>query len=117
MNEETTLLIFPNLFADFFDYLDYVELAENLLEMEFYEGVYQLATFHPEYIFADAASDDVSNYTNRSPYPMIHILRESSLDNAIAFYGNTEDIPEKNIQLMRQLGLEKIKQLTTRDIG
>ena len=55
--------------------------------------------------------NDVSNYTNRSPYPMIHILRESSLDKAIEFYGNTETIPKKNIQLMHQLGLDKIKQL------
>lgn len=110
-NEETTLLIFPNLFADFFDYLDYVELAEKLLLMDSYEGVYQLATFHPEYVFANVERDDVSNYTNRSPYPMIHILRESSLDKAIDFYGNTEGIPEKNIQLMRHLGLDKIKQL------
>ncbi len=111
MNEETTLLIFPTMFADFSNYLDYVEMAENLLAMESYEGVYQLATFHPKYCFADVASDNVSNYTNRSPYAMIHILRESSLDKAIEFYGDTEAIPQKNIQLMHQLGLDKIKRL------
>lgn len=111
MNEETTLLIFPHLFADFFEYLNFVEIAENLLSIESYEGIYQLATFHPDYIFSGVTNDDISNYTNRSPYPMIHILRESSLDKAIEFYGNTETIPEKNIQLMHQLGLDKIKQL------
>lgn len=111
INEETTLLIFPNLFADFYQYLDYVDMAENLLSKASYEGIYQLASFHPEYFFADVASDDVSNYTNRSPYPMIHILRESSVDKAIEFYGDTETIPEKNIQLMHKLGLDKVKQL------
>lgn len=110
-NEETTLLVFPNLFADFSEYLNCVEIAENLLSMESYEGIYQLASFHPDYCFAGVNIDDVSNYTNRSPYPMIHILRETSLDKAIEFYGNTETIPEKNIQLMHQLGLDKIKQL------
>jgi len=110
-NEETTLLIFPHLFADFFEYLNFVEIAENLLSIESYDGIYQLATFHPDYNFSGVTSDDVSNYTNRSPYPMIHFLRESSLDKAIEFYGNTETIPEKNIHLMHQLGLDKIKQL------
>lgn len=110
-NEETTLLIFPHLFADFFEYLNFVEIAEKLLSIESYEDIYQLATFHPDYFFSGVTSDDVSNYTNRSPYPMIHILRESSLDKAIQFYGNTETIPEKNIQLMHQLGLDKVKQL------
>ncbi|MCC5791928.1 MAG: DUF1415 domain-containing protein [Legionellaceae bacterium] len=111
IHEETTLLIFPYLFADFSEYLDYVGMAENLLSMESYDGIYQLATFHPDYVFADVSNEDVSNYTNRSPYPMVHILRESSLDKAIAFYGDTESIPAKNIQLMHQLGLDKIQQL------
>lgn len=110
-NEETTLLVFPNLFADFSEYLHYVEIAEKWLLMASYEGIYQLATFHPDYVFADVTGDDVSNYTNRSPYPMIHILRESSLDKAIAFYGDTTVIPAQNIQLMHRLGLDKIKQL------
>lgn len=110
-DEETTLLIFPSMFHNFLDYLDFVSLAEKLLSMQGYNGVYQLATFHPEYCFADIEQDDVSNYTNRSPYPMIHILKEDSIEKAIGFYGNTESIPEKNILLMHQLGLSKIKQL------
>lgn len=108
---ETSLVVFPFVLNDFWDYLDFVSAAEALLSREGYEGVYQLASFHPEYCFADTAVDDVSNYTNRSPYPMVHILKEESLDKAIDFYGDTETIPEKNIQLMRQLGLHKIKQL------
>lgn len=108
---ETTLLIYPDLFRDFFHYLDFVNLAEHLLIESGYEGIYQLASFHPEYCFADVDFDDVSNYTNRSPYPMIHILREDSVEKAIAYYGNTDKIPEKNIATMHQLGKEAIEQI------
>tara|TARA_Y100000588_G_scaffold95146_1_gene103210 strand:+ start:293 stop:904 length:612 start_codon:yes stop_codon:yes gene_type:complete len=111
INVETTLLIFPYQFSDFLEYLNFVEMAEKLLSIHSYEGTYQLATFHPEYCFAHVSTDDVSNYTNRSPYPMLHLLRESSLDKAIDSYGDTSVIPEKNIKLMHQLGLNKIKQL------
>ena len=110
-NIETILLVFPAFLHDFFDYLDFTELAEELLFSKHYEGVYQLATFHPDYCFADVEPNDVSNYTNRSPYPMLHLLREASIDLAIKHYGNTEDIPLKNIATMRRLGLVKIKQL------
>lgn len=106
---ETTLLVFPNSFKDFFAYLDFVDLAEQLLHIQGYEGVYQVATFHPEYYFADTSLDDVSNYTNRSPYPMLHLLREDSLDKAINVYGDTSAIPEKNKKTMEQLGVEKVK--------
>lgn len=108
---ETTLLVFPAAFKDFFAYLDFVELAEQLISELEYEGIYQLATFHPDYYFADTEPDDVSNYTNRSPYPMLHLLREDSLEKAIAAYGDTAHIPEKNISTMNQLGLEKIKKI------
>jgi hypothetical protein len=108
---ETSLLIFPSLFNDFFTYLDFVDLAEQLMFEQNYEGVYQLATFHPQYCFADVDFDDVSNYTNRSPYSMLHLLRESSIDKAIEYYGDTEQIPEKNIETMRKLGLEKIHKI------
>lgn len=80
---ETTLIILPSGFDDFMDYLDLTELAENLLAEQDYEGVYQVASFHPDYCFADADSEDAANYTNRSPYPMLHLLREASLDTAI----------------------------------
>ena len=111
---ETTLLVFAETFKDFFAYLDFVDLAEQLILEQGYEGIYQLATFHPDYYFADTEPDDVSNYSNRSPYPMIHILREDSLEKAIASYGNTDIIPERNIATLQQLGLEKIKKIITK---
>lgn len=108
---ETTLLVFSNAFKTFYAYLDYVALAEQLLTLQGYEGIYQIATFHPDYCFAGTPPDDASNYTNRSPYPMLHLIKEESLDNAIAAFGNTDKIPERNIACMQQLGVEKIKLL------
>ena len=108
---ETTLFIFPSLFNDFFQYLDFVDYAELLLREQEYEGIYQLATFHPDYCFADTDVDDVSKYTNRSPYPMLHILREESLEKAIAYYGDTGVIPENNINTMQNLGLKKVQEI------
>lgn len=107
----TIVVVFPHLVEDFFDYLDFVDQANDLLEATHYAGIYQIATFHPQYCFADAEFDDVSNYTNRSPYPMLHILREQMVEEAIHYYGNTEEIPENNIQRLRQLGLAGIAQL------
>lgn len=111
LTTETTLLVFPCLFKDFFQYLDFVDLAELLIQEQGYEGIYQLATFHPDYCFADTEFDDVTNYTNRSPYPMLHILREKSLEKAISYYGNTEAIPENNIMTMKRLGIKGIKNI------
>ncbi len=106
---ETTLLIYANAFNDFDDYLDFLELAQALLEAQNYEGVYQLASFHPQYCFENSNDDDPANYTNRSPYPMLHLLRESSLERALANYPNPETIPENNIHLTRRLGLQKMQ--------
>ncbi|MBJ7539034.1 DUF1415 domain-containing protein [Marinomonas transparens] len=106
---ETTLLIFPTLFKDFFRYLDFVEVAENLMFDQGCEGVYQLATFHPDYCFAGAEPGDVSNYTNRSPYPMLHLLREGSLDKAIEIYGDTSAIPVRNVEKMEEQGAAKLE--------
>ncbi|WP_298628454.1 DUF1415 domain-containing protein [uncultured Legionella sp.] len=106
---ETTLLVFSHAFKDFFTYLDFVDLAEQLLVVQGYEGTYQLATFHPNYFFADTDPDDLSNYTNRSPYPMVHLLREDMLERAIAAYGDTDKIPEKNIAKMNELGLKVLQ--------
>lgn len=103
---ETTLLILPNGFEDFLHYLDLTELAEDLLAEQGYEGVYQVASFHPEYCFADADSEDAANYTNRSPYPMLHLLREASLDIAIDNYPDIDSIPDTNMQKARSLGAE-----------
>lgn len=110
----TTLLIFANAFADFDDYLDLVAIAEQLLIDQGYEGIYQLASFHPDYCFAeedDTPDQEPSNYTNRSPYPMLHIIREADLEQAVAHYPDPEMIPERNIQLTRKLGLKKLQAL------
>lgn len=108
---ETGLLIFAEGFRDFFSYLDLVDMAEQLMHDLEYEGVYQLATFHPDYYFADSEPEDVTNYTNRSPYPMIHLLREAIVDKAVAAYGDTEMIPVQNMETMRELGIARIKAL------
>ncbi|TDO96826.1 DUF1415 domain-containing protein [Marinomonas balearica] len=108
---ETTLVIFPTCFTDFSRYLDFVELAEELMYQQGCEGVYQLATFHPNYCFSGTESEDVSNYTNRSPYPMLHILREQSVEKAIEFYGDTSKIPGRNIELMESMGEGELEQL------
>ncbi|MFM9947843.1 MAG: DUF1415 domain-containing protein [Saprospiraceae bacterium] len=102
---ETTLLIFPGAFAQFEDFLELLELGEDLLLEHDYEGVYQIASFHQDYRFADAPADDPANYTNRSLYPMLHLLREASLDRVLENYPDPEGIPERNIDFARQKGL------------
>jgi hypothetical protein len=108
---ETTLLIFPDSFADFTDYLHLVAAAEELVENEGYEGVYQVASFHPAYLFDGSDDRDPANYTNRSPYPMLHILREESLTEAIDNHPDTEVIPERNIEYARKKGLSHMQLL------
>jgi len=108
---ETTLLILAEACAQFDSFLDLTAIAEQLLIDQGYEGVYQLASFHPDYCFADADKNDPANYTNRSPYPMLHIIREASIEQALSTYPNPELIPERNIELTRKLGLEKIRTL------
>jgi len=103
---ETTLIIFPWHFADFEAYLDLVELAEDLSAEQGYEGVYQVASFHPEYCFAGTKGDDPTNYTNRSPYPMLHLLREDSITRALEHYPDPEGIPERNMAFAEQKGLK-----------
>lgn len=109
---QTTLLILPDGFADFDDYLDLAGLAEDLLADRGYEGVYQVASFHPDYCFADAENNDPANYTNRSPYPMLHLLREASLESAIANYPDADAIPDNNIAKARALGSDYWLKLT-----
>jgi len=108
---ETTLLILAKACVDFDDFLDLVAIAEQLLIDQGYEGVYQLASFHPGYCFAESEQNDPANYTNRSPYPMLHIIRESSIEQALQTYQNPELIPQRNIELTRKLGLEKLQAL------
>jgi len=111
---ETTLLIFPESFDSFEDYLDLVDAANHLLAQEGYDGVYQLASFHPEYCFADADPDDPANYTNRSIYPMLHLLREESVEKALRFFKEPEQIPERNMRFAREKGLQYMQFLRTR---
>lgn len=108
---ETTLLIFPQNFEQFNDFLDMLDLANALMHDQGYEGVYQLASFHPDYCFDGVPANDPANYTNRSPYPMIHLIREASLEKAVKFHPDPEGIPERNIQLAREMGEEQLKKL------
>lgn len=108
---ETALLIFPAAFQQFDEFLDYIDFSNNLLVDSGYEGVYQLATFHPDYVFSETDYDDASNFTNRSPYPMLHILRESSIERALVDYPSPEGISDTNIARLRKLGNEKMKTL------
>ena len=108
---ETSFLIFPNAFSDFDDYLDMVSVAEKLLKQYGYDGIYQLASFHPLYRFAGAPDDDAANYTNRSVYPMLHLLRESSIDKALEHYTDPEGIPDRNINFAREKGIVYMKML------
>lgn len=108
---ETTLIIFPDNFTDFQKYLEFLDLSEQLLEREGYEGVFQIASFHPKYLFAGTEESDPSNYTNRSPFPMLHLLREDRLEHAIAKHVNSDLIPDNNIQKAKALGIEYFKNL------
>ena len=108
-SRETSLLIFPNTLSDFHEYLNLLDLANALMKAEGYEGAYQLASFHPQYCFADAPPEDASNYTNRSPYPMLHILREASVEAALKSHPNPQNIPARNIAHTRELGLEAMR--------
>lgn len=108
---ETTLLIHPRVFADFLDYNDFLEVADETLEELDLVGEIQVASFHPRYQFAGTEPDDIENYTNRSPYPMLHLLRESSVDAAVAAFPDTEQIYERNIETMRALGHEGWRRL------
>lgn len=101
---ETTLVVLTDGVEDFDDYLDLLGLAEALLDDQGYEGVYQLASFHPDYCFDGVAEDDPANYTNRSPYPMLHILREAGVEQALSHFVHPERIPERNADMLRHMG-------------
>jgi hypothetical protein len=105
----TSLLIFSDQFTAFDDFLDFVAMANALLEAQNYQGIYQLASFHPLYCFEGATHNDPANYTNRSPYPMLHLLREDRLEIALKHYPHPEQIPEKNIQCANNQGETTLK--------
>jgi hypothetical protein len=107
---ETTLLIHPLALADFLDYNDFLGDAERLVDDLGLTGVVQVASFHPDYQFADTDADAVENYTNRSPYPMLHLLREDSISAVAADPDELLDIPRRNIETLRLLGKEKVLQ-------
>ena len=111
---ETTLLVLSQGFRDFDDYLDLLDYAQLTLRELNLEGTFQIASFHPDYQFADTASDDVSNFTNRAPYPVLHLLREASLEKVLARYPNPEAIPERNIDVAQQRGVAYFQALLER---
>ena len=108
---ETTLLIHPRVLADFLDYNDFLGEAEARLEALGLTGELQLASFHPRYQFAGSGPDDIENYTNRSPYPMLHLLRESSVERVTAAGEDVAAIGERNMETLRRLGFEGWRRL------
>lgn len=108
---ETTLIILPSDLNDFNAFLDCLGLAEDLLVAQSYEGIYQIASFHPDYCFQGEDDNDAANYTNRSPYPMMHLIREASIQLAIENHPDADAIPVRNVEHARELGLEKMKSL------
>ena len=100
---DTTLLIIPDQLDDFYDYNDMLDLADALLEQEDWVGTFQIATFHPAYQFADTEAADPGNYTNRAPYPILHLLREESLEAGLASDPDPEAIPERNMDTLDNL--------------
>jgi len=113
--EETTLLILSRGLRDFDDYLDALARIEQAVADAGLEDVIQLASFHPDYRFADAPADDPANYSNRSPYPMFHLIRQEGLAEALASYREPETIPERNIRTLRGLGTDRIRAILSGD--
>ena len=108
---ETSLLIHPGVLQDFYDYNDFLHTANTLVRVMGLDGVFQVASFHPNYQFAGTEPADAENHTNRSPYPILHLLREKSLTVAIDAYPGAEDIPNKNIKIMNELGGEYLQNI------
>jgi len=102
---DTTLLIHPAVLNDFLDYNDFLDVADGALRGLRLEGTLQIASFHPQYQFAGTEPDDITNCTNRSPYQMLHLLREDSIDRAVAAFPDASTIFEKNIRTMNRLGI------------
>jgi hypothetical protein len=101
---ETTLLMHPEVLRDFLDFNDFLGVADAALEQLGLEGELQIASFHPDYQFAGTDADDIDNFTNRSPWPTLHLLRESSIERAVAAFPDAADIYERNIETLRRLG-------------
>ncbi len=109
---ETTLVVTPNYFQDFDDYNQFLDVADMIIEQFGWRGIYQIASFHPDYCFADVEPDDESNLTNRSPYPVFHLIREASIEKALKYYGGDADaIPDINIDRVCSLSTDEKKAL------
>ncbi len=108
---ETTLLIHPKVLQDFDDYNQFLNFADRFLAQLRLGGVYQIASFHPDYQFGGTDLNDAENYTNRSPYPILHLIREESLERVITDYPDVDQIPVRNIELMNRLGQDKLQAL------
>ncbi|MGL6027495.1 MAG: DUF1415 domain-containing protein [Vibrio sp.] len=108
---ETTLVVVPNFLDDFVDYNFYIDWVEALIHQQDWDGVFQVATFHPDYCFAGSDPEDAENLTNRSPYPIFHLIREQSMEKVLQHYPNPEAIPEINIARVSSLSAEQRQQL------
>ena len=108
---ETTLLIHPKVLGDFRDFNDFLEVADELLRMLKLEGEIQIASFHPDYQFAETESDDIGNATNRAPFPTLHLLREQSIARAVDSFGDTRGITTANLLTLEKLGWEGLRAL------
>jgi len=106
---ETTLIVCPQILGEFQDYWEFTGLVEDAMAVSSYEGILQVATFHPEYLFADSEEGDPSNFTNRAPFPVFHLLREDSLTNAIDNFPDIDRVPGRNIKFMRSLSLSMLR--------
>ena len=108
---DTSILVLTQALDDFLAYNDFIHEVEDWLWQQGSEGIYQVASFHPDYYFADSEPNDVSNFTNRAPFPLLHILREQQLEELLARYPDADEIPENNIRRLRQLSAEQLRGL------
>jgi hypothetical protein len=106
---ETTLLIHPQLLGDFYDFNEFLADCDGLLIDMALDGIYQVASFHPDYQFAGTRPGDPENYSNRSPYPMLHILREDSVERAVSGHPDIASVPTRNIEVLNALGREALR--------
>ncbi|EKO3815478.1 DUF1415 domain-containing protein [Vibrio harveyi] len=108
---ETTLVVVPNMLKDFWDYNFFIDWVEGLIKQQDWEGIFQVATFHPDYCFGGAEPEDDENLTNRSPYPVFHLIREESMEKVLKHYPDPESIPDTNIARVSALSEEERQKL------
>lgn len=106
---ETIVLICPHHLIQFSHYNQFLSLAENLIDQEGWDGIYQIASFHPDYRFEGTKINDRANFTNRSPYPLLHLLREDSISLAVESYENIDAVPERNIETLQNLDSDEMR--------